>query len=166
MFNSYYNEIFGEGKYLISFTYRNIVILSFILILIYVICKTLIASYSDGTIFENTITKTIYYTTKDIIKTITKTIYYTTKDIIKRGSFIKNIFIIGIMYIAVAIILLLVGIFNDAKLLWPCFIIGVLISFALLIKLIKSLVYLDKIMLGAKDAASAWHMILIILKRD
>ena len=58
------------------------------------------------------------------------------------------------MYIAVAIILLLVGIFNDAKLLWPCFIIGVLISFALLIKLIKSLVYLDKIMLGAKDAAS------------
>ena len=33
------------------------------------------------------------------------------------------------MYIAVAIILLLVGIFNDAKLLWPCFIIGVLISF-------------------------------------
>ena len=58
------------------------------------------------------------------------------------------------MYIAVSVILLLVGIFNGAKLLWPCFIIGVLISFALLIKLIKSLVYLDKIMLGAKDAAS------------
>ena len=86
IFNSYYNKIFGEGKYLISFTYRNIVILSLILILIYVTCKTLIVSYSDGTIFENTITKTIYYTTKDIIK---------------RGSFIKNIFIIGIMYIAV-----------------------------------------------------------------
>ena len=139
IFNSYYNKIFGEGKYLISFTYRNIVTLSLILILIYVTCKTLIASYSDGTIFENTITKTIYYTTKDIIK---------------RGSFIKNIFIIGIMYIAVSVILLLVGIFNDEKLLWPCFIIGVLISFALLIKLIKSLVYLDKIMLGAKDVAS------------
>ena len=31
-----YNKIFGEGKYLISFTYRNIVTLSLILILIYV----------------------------------------------------------------------------------------------------------------------------------
>ena len=139
IFNSYYNKILGEGRYLISFTYRNILTLSIILILLYVTVETLIVSYSEGAIFENTISKTIYYTTKDIIK---------------RGSFIKNIFIIGIMYISTVVILLLVGIFNNGRLLWPCFIIGVLISFALLIKLIKSLVYLDKIMLGAKDAAS------------
>ena len=139
IFNSYYNKILGEGRYLISFTYRNILTLSIILILLYVTVETLIVSYSEGEIFENTISKTIYYTTKDIIK---------------RGSFIKNIFIIGIMYISTVVILLLVGIFNNGRLLWPCFIVSFLISFALLIKLIKSMVYLDKIMLGAKDAAS------------
>lgn len=136
---SYYNTIWGEGRYLVSFTYKSVVFLTLILILVYLVLKTLLINYKEKTIFENTITKVIYFTTKNIVK---------------RGSFIKNILRIGIVYMAVASILLVIGVFYGGNVLLTCFIIGILMSFVLLIKLIKSLVYLDEIMIGAKDAAS------------
>lgn len=119
-------------------TVGSVVSLTLIFIAVYFIVRALIINFKEETLFENNITS----------KTLN-----TIKDIMSRGSIIKNILLIIVIYAAIGLTLLLLALISNGMLFPICFTAGIIMTIALVILAIKKLVYLDTIMMGAKLGA-------------
>ncbi|EKY24399.1 sensor histidine kinase [Clostridium celatum] len=116
---------------------NSVICLSIILAIMYLLIKILIINYKEGTLFSNNITIGIY---KGLSKIATK------------GSIINSIFIIIMTYIVVGGLLLAISI-AIPEIFIICLLIGLIITAMLIILVVRKLLYLDKIMIGAKDGA-------------
>lgn len=133
---SYYSEYFMQYSY--YYEAEDVVSLMVIFITVYFIIKALIINYKEGTLLKNNITLKFV----DIIK-----------EIMSRGSIIKNIFLSIAIYGVIGFALLFLALISGGVLFPICFAAGIIMTIALIILAIKKLLYLDKIMVGAKLGA-------------
>lgn len=133
---SYYSEYFMQYSY--YYEAEDVVSLMVIFITVYFIIKALIINYKEGTLLKNNITL-------KVIDTI--------KEIMARGSIIKNIFLSIAIYGVIGFALLFLALISGGVLFPICFAAGIIMTIALIILAIKKLLYLDKIMVGAKLGA-------------
>lgn len=132
---NYYNSY--NATDLNNLSVGNTISLTFILIVAYFIIRALIINYKEGVLLKNNITSKVI----DNIKVV-----------MSRGSIIKNIFLLIAIYGVIGFILLILGSISHG--LFPIFFaLGVIMTIALITLAIKKLLYLDKIMAGAKLAA-------------
>lgn len=116
----------------------NTISLTFILIVAYFIVRALIINYKEGALLKNNITSKVI----DNIKVV-----------MSRGSIIKNIFLLIAIYGVVGFSLLFLALISNGTLFHICFAVGVIMTIALITLVIKKLLYLDEIMVGAKLGA-------------
>lgn len=133
---SYYSEYFMQYSY--YYEAEDVLSLMVIFITVYFIIKALIINYKEGTLLKNNITL-------KVIDTI--------KEIMARGSIIKNIFLSIAIYGVIGFALLFLALISNGVLFPICFAAGIIMTIALIILAIKKLLYLDKIMVGAKLGA-------------
>lgn len=128
----YYNS----SNYIRRLNLSSIIWGSIVVVIYYLLIRILITNYSEGTLFKNNIT----------IK-----IWNYLSDVMNRGSIIRTFVIMISIYILSGLVLL----FLSAWLwIWPIgILIGVVLTIIYIVMLLKDLVYLDKIMVGAKAAA-------------
>ena len=107
-----------------------------VVVIYYLLIRIVIVNYNEGTLFKNNIT----------IK-----VWNYLSDVMNRGSIIRTFVIMTALYILSGLVLL----FLSALLgIWPIGIVaGIILTIIYIVMLIKDLVYLDKIMVGAKAAA-------------
>lgn len=107
-----------------------------VVVIYYLLIRVLIVNYNEGTLFKNNIT----------IK-----VWNYLSDVMNRGSIIRTFLIMTALYISIGLVLFFL---SAVFYIWPIGIIaGVILTIIYIIMLIKDLVYLDKIMIGAKSAA-------------
>lgn len=131
----YYSEYYDVYS---NMTINNILYTMLLIFIFYVISKAMFENYNEDTLFENNITK-------ELIEVINETM--------GRGSVMKKILRAAILYIVAAIVLLVIAMVSYGTLFVPCFIIGIIMTIALAGTAIKKMIYLDRIMVGARDAA-------------
>lgn len=127
----YYNS----SNYVRRLNLRSIIWTTIVVVIYYFLIRIIIANYNEGTLFKNNIT----------IK-----VWNYLSDVMNRGSIIRTFLIMTALYILSGLVLL----FLSAWLwIWPIGIVaGIILTVIYIIILIKDLVYLDKIMIGAKAA--------------
>ena len=128
----YYNS----NNYIRRLNLSSIVWGTVVIVICYLLIRVLIINYNEGTLFKNNIT----------IK-----VWNYLSDVMNRGSIIRTFLIMTSLYVSIGLVLF----FLSAMLyIWPIGIIaGIILTIIYLIMLIKDLVYIDKIMVGAKAAA-------------
>ena len=128
----YYNS----NNYIRRLNLSSIVWGTVVIIICYLLIRVLIINYNEGTLFKNNLT----------IK-----VWNYLSDVMNRGSIIRTFLIMTALYVSIGLVLFfLSAIFY----IWPIGIIaGIILTIIYLIMLIKDLVYIDKIMVGAKAAA-------------
>ena len=126
---------FNSSNYIRWLNLRAIVWASIIVVIYYFLIRIIIVNYNEGTLFKNNIT----------IK-----VWNYLSDVMNRGSIIRTFLIMTALYILSGLVLL----FLSAMLwIWPLGIIaGIILTIIYIVVLIKDLVYLDKIIVGAKAA--------------
>lgn len=107
-----------------------------VVVIYYLLIRIVIVNYNEGTLFKNNIT----------IK-----VWNYLSDVMNRGSIIRTFLIMTALYILSGLVLF----FLSALLgIWQIGIVaGIILTIIYIVMLIKNLVYLDKIMVGAKAAA-------------
>lgn len=107
-----------------------------VIVICYLLIRILIINYNEGTLFKNNIT----------IK-----VWNYLSDVMNRGSIIRTFLIMTALYGVIGFTLL----FLSAILyIWPIgLILGFIVTIIYIVLIIRNLVYLDKIMIGAKAAA-------------
>ena len=127
----YYNS----NNYIRRLNLSSIIWVSVVVVIYYFLIRIIIANYNEGTLFKNNIT----------IKA-----WNYLSDVMNRGSIIRTFLIMTALYILSGLVLL----FLSAWLwIWPIgIVVGIILTIIYIIILIKDLVYLDKIMVGAKAA--------------
>ena len=127
----YYNS----NNYIRRLNLSSIIWVSVVVVIYYFLIRIIIANYNEGTLFKNNIT----------IKA-----WNYLSDVMNRGSIIRTFLIMTALYILSGLVLL----FLSAWLwIWPIgIVVGIILTIIYIIMLIKDLVYLDKIMVGAKAA--------------
>lgn len=128
----YYNS----NNYIRRLNLSSIIWATVVVVIYYFLIRIIIADYNEGTLFKNNIT----------IKA-----WNYLSDVMNRGSIIRTFLIMTALYILSGLVLL----FLSAWLwIWPIgIVVGIILTIIYIIMLIKDLVYLDKIMVGAKAAA-------------
>ncbi|MEN8077334.1 HAMP domain-containing sensor histidine kinase [Clostridioides difficile] len=107
-----------------------------VVVIYYLLIRVLIVNYNEGTLFKNNITIKVW----DYLS-----------DVMNRGSIIRTFLIMTALYVSIGLVLFFL---SAVFYIWPIGIIaGVILTIIYIIMLIKDLVYLDKIMVGAKSAA-------------
>ena len=107
-----------------------------VIVICYLLIRVLIINYNEGTLFKNNIT----------IK-----VWNYLSDVMNRGSIIRTFLIMTSLYVSIGLVLFFL---SAMFYIWPIGIIaGIILTIIYLIMLIKDLVYIDKIMVGAKAAA-------------
>ena len=130
--NIYYNS----NNYIRRLNLSSVIWGSVVIIIGYLLIRVLIVNYNEGTLFKNNLT----------IK-----VWNYLSDIMNRGSIIRTFLIMTALYISIGLVLFFL---SAVFYIWPIGIIaGILLTIVYIIMLIKDLVYLDKIMVGAKAAA-------------
>lgn len=126
----YYSDYYTNKLNLTSIIWATIVV-----VIYYFLIRIIIVNYNEGTLFKNNIT----------IKAWNYLSY-----VMNRGSIIRTFLIMTALYILSGLVLL----FLSAMLwIWPVGIIaGIILTIIYIVVLIKDLVYLDKIIVGAKAA--------------
>ena len=126
---------FNSSNYIRWLNLRAIVWAAIIVVIYYFLIRIIIVNYNEGTLFKNNIT----------IKA-----WNYLSDVMNRGSIIRTFLIMTALYILSGLVLL----FLSAMLwIWPLGIIaGIILTIIYIVVLIKDLVYLDKIIVGAKAA--------------
>lgn len=127
-----------NAPYFNNLSVGSIISLTFILVAAYFIIKALIINYKEGDLLKNNITS-------KVIDTI--------KVMMSRGSIIKNIFLSITIYGVIGFTLLAIAAMSGGVLFPICFAVGVIMTIALVVLGVKKLLYLDKIMMGAKLGA-------------
>lgn len=127
----YYNS----NNYIRRLNLSSIIWATVVVVIYYFLIRIIIANYNEGTLFKNNIT----------IKA-----WNYLSDVMNRGSIIRTFLIMTALYILSGLVLL----FLSAWLwIWPIgIVVGIILTIIYIIMLIKDLVYLDKIMVGAKAA--------------
>ena len=109
---------------------------SIVIVIFYLLIRILIINYNEGTLFKNNIT----------IK-----VWEYLNDVMNRGSIIRTFLIMTALYVSIGLVLFFL---SAMFYIWPIGIIaGIILTIIYVIMLIKDLVYIDKIMMGAKAAA-------------
>ena len=128
----YYNS----SNYIRRLNVSSIIWVTIVVVVYYFLIRIIIINYNEGTLFKNNIT----------IK-----VWNYLSDVMNRGSIIRTFVIMTALYILCGLVLL----FLSALLgIWPIGIVaGIILTIIYIVMLIKDLVYLDKIMVGAKAAA-------------
>ena len=127
----YYNS----NNYIRRLNLSSIIWATVVVVIYYFLIRIIIDNYNEGTLFKNNIT----------IKA-----WNYLSDVMNRGSIIRTFLIMTALYILSGLVLL----FLSAWLwIWPIgIVVGIILTIIYIIMLIKDLVYLDKIMVGAKAA--------------
>lgn len=127
----YYNS----NNYIRRLNLSSIIWVTVVVVIYYFLIRIIIVNYNEGTLFKNNIT----------IKA-----WNYLSDVMNRGSIIRTFLIMTAIYILSGLVLL----FLSAWLwIWPIgIVVGIILTIIYIIMLIKDLVYLDKIMVGAKAA--------------
>ena len=124
------------SNYIAKLSVGNIIGTAVLFGVLYVLARDLYLHYKEGTLLENNISIKVW----DYIK-----------EIMKKGSIFRTILLMTLMYIAIVLILLFIGMTLES---FPIFLIsGIIITIIFIVIIVKRLVYLDRIMAGAKDAA-------------
>ena len=124
------------SNYIAKLSVGNIIGTAVLFGVLYVLARDLYLHYKEGTLLENNISIKVW----DYIK-----------EIMKKGSIFKTILLMTLMYIAIVLILLFIGMILES---FPIFLIsGIIVTIIFIVIIVKRLVYLDRIMAGAKDAA-------------
>lgn len=136
MWNITSNIQYSYNNYIIRLNLSSIVWLTIIVTIFYFLVRIIIDNYNERTLFSNNIT----------IK-----IWNYLSDVMKRGSIIRTLLIMTSLYIVIGLFLF----FMSAVLyIWPIGVLaGLILTIVYIVLLIKNLVYLDKIMVGAKAGA-------------
>lgn len=136
MWNITSNIQYSYNNYIKRLNLSSIVWLTIIIAIFYFLIRIIIDNYNERTLFSNNIT----------IK-----IWNYLNDVMKRGSIIRTLLIMTSLYIIIGLFLF----FMSAVLyIWPIGVLaGLILTIVYIVLLIKNLVYLDKIMVGAKAGA-------------
>ena len=128
----YYNSSYYVRRLNLS----SMIWATIVVVIYYFLIKIIIINYHEGTLFKNNIT----------IK-----VWNYLSYVMNRGSIIRTFLIMTALYVAIGLVLF----FLSAWLwIWPIGIVaGIILTIIYIVMLIKDLVYLDKIMVGAKVAA-------------
>ena len=126
----------NSNNYIRRLNFSSIIWGIIVVVIYYLLIRIIISKYNEGTLFKNNIT----------IK-----IWNYLSDVMNRGSIIRTFVIMIALYILSGLALL----FLSAWLwIWPIGLaVGLVLTIIYIVMLIKDLVYLDKIMVGAKSAA-------------
>lgn len=126
----------NSNNYIRRLNFSSIIWGIIVVVIYYLLIRIIISKYNEGTLFKNNIT----------IK-----IWNYLSDVMNRGSIIRTFVIMIALYILSGLALL----FLSAWLwIWPIGLaVGLVLTIIYIVMLIKDLVYLDKIMVGAKAAA-------------
>lgn len=128
----YYNSNnYARRLYLSSAIWGTVAI-----IICYLLIRILITNYNEGTLFKNNITIKVW----DYLS-----------DVMNRGSIIRTFLLMIALYGIIGFVLLFLSEWLD---IWAIGImIGLILTIIYIVIIIKNLVYLDRIMVGAKAAA-------------
>lgn len=128
----YYNSNnYARRLYLSSAIWGTVAI-----IICYLLIRILITNYNEGTLFKNNITIKVW----DYLS-----------DVMNRGSIIRTLLLMIALYGIIGFVLLFLSEWLD---IWAIGImIGLILTIIYIVIIIKNLVYLDRIMVGAKAAA-------------
>ena len=127
----YYNS----NNYIRRLNLSSIIWATVVVVIYYFLIRIIIDSYNEGTLFKNNIT----------IK-----VWNYLSDVMNRGSIIRTFVIMTALYILSGLVLLFL---SAMFYIWPIGIVaGIILTIIYIVMLIKDLVYLDKIMVGAKAA--------------
>lgn len=134
--NIQYSYNNGYNNYIIRLNLSSIVWLTIIVAIFYFLVRIIIDNYNERTLFSNNITIRIWNYLSDVMK---------------RGSIIRTLLIMTSLYIVIGLFLF----FMSAVLyIWPIGVLaGLILTIVYIVLLIKNLVYLDKIMVGARAGA-------------
>ena len=134
--NIQYSYNNGYNNYIIRLNLSSIVWLTIIVAIFYFLVRIIIDNYNERTLFCNIITIRIWNYLSDVMK---------------RGSIIRTLLIMTSLYIVIGLFLF----FMSAVLyIWPIGVLaGLILTIVYIVLLIKNLVYLDKIMVGARAGA-------------
>ena len=128
----YYNS----SNYIRRLNVSSIIWVTIVVVVYYFLIRIIIINYNEGTLFKNNIT----------IK-----VWNYLSDVMNRGSIIRTFSIMIALYISMGLVLFLLSAMLN---IWPIGIMaGIILTIIYIVILIKNLVYLDKIMIGAKAAA-------------
>lgn len=136
MWNNGLRLYYSSNNYIRRLNFSSIIWGIIVVVIYYLLIRIIISKYNEGTLFKNNIT----------IK-----IWNYLSDVMNRGSIIRTFVIMIALYILSGLALL----FLSAWLwIWPIGLaVGLVLTIIYIVMLIKDLVYLDKIMVGAKAAA-------------
>ena len=130
-------SVYVMSGYITRLRVWSVIWCSICIIILYLLIKVIFANIKEGTLFKNNLS----------IKWWKK-----LSDVMQRGSIIKTIIIMTIIYGVIGIILFIFAVtLNEIVPLF--FIAGLIMTLIYAIIIIRKLFYLDKIMVGAKDAA-------------
>lgn len=134
--NSSSHIYYDTDNYIRRLNLSSIIWGTVVIIICYLLIRVLIVNYHEETLFKNNLT--------------TKVLDYLS-DVMNRGSIIRTFVIMIVLYILSGLVLL----FLSAWLwIWPIgILIGIILTVIYIVMLIKDLIYLDKIMVGAKAAS-------------
>ena len=136
MWNNGLRLYYSSNNYIRRLNFSSIIWGIIVVVIYYLLIRIIISKYNEGTLFKNNIT----------IK-----IWNYLNDVMNRGSIIRTFVIMIALYTLSGLALL----FLSAWLwIWPIGLaVGLVLTIIYIVMLIKDLVYLDKIMVGAKAAA-------------
>lgn len=127
---------YSSNNYIRRLNFSSIIWGIIVVIIYYFLIRIIIANYNEGTLFKNNIT----------IK-----IWNYLSDVMNRGSIIRTFVIMTTLYVSIGLLLFFL---SAMFYIWPIGIVaGIILTIIYIIMLIKDLVYLDKIMVGAKAAS-------------
>lgn len=136
IWSSGYRIYYTSSNYIRRLNLTSVIWASIAIVIYYLVIRILIINYHEGTLFKNNIT----------IK-----VWNYLSDIMNRGSIIRTFLIMTALYISIGIVLVFL---SAVFYIWPIgIILGIVLTIIYVLMLIKDLVYLDKIMVGAKSAA-------------
>ncbi len=136
IYNVFYHYNYYEG-YRFNININNIVLLSLLAIVWYLVFKALIMNYKDNTVLKDS------YTLK---------LWEYVKIVMEKGSFGKTIFIIMSLYvmICVGVTFVLAGIFGNGFGIALAFMFDVVATLVVIYVLFKEFAYLNKIIYAAR----------------
>lgn len=135
IFNRAPHIYYNSNNYIRRLNLSSIIWVAIVVIIYYFLIRVIIVNYNEGTLFNN----------------ITIKVWNYLSDVMNRGSIIRTFVIMIVIYILSGLVLLFL---SEWLFIWPIgMLIGIILTIIYIIMLIKDLVYLDKIMAGAKAAS-------------
>lgn len=136
MYLMFRGTIYNNG-YISWFKVENVLLLTVLLCIWFIVIRTLYLNYEEGTLLKNNISENLWANFRVLMK---------------NGSIFRSILLMFLLYVAIGLALLFMAmVAYDA---FPIFLIaGIIVTIIFIVVALKKLSYLEKIMDGAKDGA-------------